>query len=40
MSVVRAIGLCCWASEHEFMKITIFILKILEKLQKIRAELP
>ena len=40
MSVVRPSGPCCWTSEHEFIKITIFILKIFEKLQKIRVELP
>lgn len=30
----------CWTSEYEFIKNIVFILKIVEKLQKIRAELP
>ena len=30
----------CRTSEYEFIKNTVFILKIVEKLQKIRAELP
>ena len=29
-----------WTSEYEFIKNIVFILKIVEKLQKIRAELP